>query len=60
LKKRSKKLLLLRALATEVPQPAGAEVFLVTFFSKKVTLLIMSAAFGSPSAGVTRGNMVDG
>jgi hypothetical protein len=37
LKKRSKKLSVLRALAASSPAPAGGEVFLVTFFSKKVT-----------------------
>jgi hypothetical protein len=37
LKKRSKKLLLLRAVAAAELTPAGAKVFLVTFFSKKVT-----------------------
>jgi hypothetical protein len=36
-KKEAKKLLVLRALATAGQGPAGPEVFLVTFFSKKVT-----------------------
>jgi hypothetical protein len=36
-KKEAKKLSLLRAFARQVPTPAGAKVFLVTFFSKKVT-----------------------
>jgi hypothetical protein len=33
----SKKLSVLRALAPALPQSPGAKVFLVTFFSKKVT-----------------------
>jgi hypothetical protein len=39
LKKRTKKLLLLRAVATPTPQPAGAKVFLLLFFQKKKPLL---------------------
>jgi hypothetical protein len=35
--KEAKRLLLRRAVAAAVPAPPGAEVFLVTFFSKKVT-----------------------
>jgi hypothetical protein len=38
LKKRSKKLLLLRALARQVSQPTGNESFFVSFFSKKEAL----------------------
>jgi hypothetical protein len=34
--KEAKRLLVLRALAKVEPEPAGPEVFLVTFFSKKV------------------------
>jgi hypothetical protein len=33
--KEAKRLLVLRALAMVVPEPAGPEVFLVTFFQKK-------------------------
>jgi hypothetical protein len=33
----AKRLSVLRALAASSPAPAGGEVFLVTFFSKKVT-----------------------
>jgi len=39
LKKRSKKLLVLRALATPSPTPAVSESFLVTFFQKSNGLL---------------------
>jgi hypothetical protein len=39
LKKRSKKLLVLRALAPAAPNPPGAEVFLLLFFQKKKCLL---------------------
>jgi hypothetical protein len=38
LKKRSKKLSVLRALATQVPPPTGPDVFLVLFFLKKELL----------------------
>jgi hypothetical protein len=39
LKKRTKKLLLLRALALALPRPAGAKVFLLLFFQKKKRFL---------------------
>jgi hypothetical protein len=39
LKKRTKKLLLLQALATAGPKPAGAKVFWLLFF-KKVTAYV--------------------
>jgi hypothetical protein len=35
--KEAKRLSVLRAVAETVPTPAGPKVFLVTFFSKKVT-----------------------
>jgi hypothetical protein len=35
--KEAKRLLVLRALAAVGPAPSGPKVFLVTFFSKKVT-----------------------
>jgi hypothetical protein len=38
LKKRSKKLFLLRALAVVVPQPAVSKSFFASFFSKKEVL----------------------
>jgi hypothetical protein len=38
LKKRSKKLLVLAEVAMLLPQTAGAEVFLLLFFSKKEVL----------------------
>jgi hypothetical protein len=39
LKKRSKKLLVLRAVATSAPTPAMSKSFLLLFFKKEVTFL---------------------
>jgi hypothetical protein len=42
LKKRSKKLLVLRAVAPSAPTPAVNKSFLVTFFQKSNVLLLLS------------------
>jgi hypothetical protein len=48
LKKRTKKLLVRRALATLVPLPAGAKVFLLLFFKKRRLLYLRTWALTDP------------
>jgi hypothetical protein len=53
LKKRSKKLLVLRARAASAPQPAVNKSFFASFFAKKEALTYVLAAAGQgPSAGL--------
>jgi hypothetical protein len=58
LKKRSKKLLVLRALATPAPKPTVSRSFLLLFFKKEALAFRLGGAWMPAFAGMTGWGLV--